>query len=94
MRFDVPCARDYLLKHGRLYTLRTYRMKRPITFRFGLNGRMYARGYIDGPVGKEDLECYVSESGFDSIDDWWHAAQVFAKGAPLHLYLVKSVEEE
>ncbi len=88
MRFDVKCVLDHLLRHGKVYTLRTYNM-RDMTFRLGVDGEKYTRRYVQGPVQVAQITPYASLSGFDSVDTWWQAAQGFARGRPLYLYLVE-----
>ena len=79
--FNVPEARDYLLKHGYAYTLR------PKMRRTGKDLAVYGSYYKHETIGpvrvdfikeiKEDTELgkYVQESGFLNVQDWLAAAE-------------------
>lgn len=89
MRFQIKRVLDHLLDQGKVYTLRTYKVRREITFRLGVDGQLYTRRYVQGPVQMADIASYGPLSGFGSVDAWWRAAQAFAKGRPLFLYLIE-----
>ena len=89
MRFDVKCVLDHLLREGKVYTLRTYKARRDIAFRLGVDGEFYTRRYVQGPVQMAQIAPYAPLSGFASVGAWWQAAQGFARSCSLYLYLVE-----
>jgi hypothetical protein len=91
--FNVPEARDHLLKHGRVYTLRRKRKSVGETtaregnlFKFRELGRVNVE-FVRQVSGPAELEPYVGESGFRTVEEW---ASKAAPGAD-HLYRVSRV---
>ena len=89
--FNVPEARDHLLKTKQVYTLRRKRKSTGVTmaregnlFKFKELGKVNI-DFVKQISGKNELSEYVSRSGFSSIDAWYAKA---AAGAD-HLYDVK-----
>lgn len=81
MFFNVPEAREYLLKKGLVYTLR------PKMRKVGKDTAFYGSFYKKEEIGpiwvdfikevKEpgEVQEYVSDSGFGNVEDWWKAAK-------------------
>ncbi len=88
MRFEAKCVLRRLLSQGRVMTVRTYKTKRDVTFRLGVDGNLYRRRYVKGPVGMDDLAPYAPQSGFDGASSWWLTAQsLVGSRSPLPFYL-------
>jgi len=89
----LPQLRLFLKGLGIIYTVRKYKMTDAtvevlevgLCYRFPL-GRI---------KDKEDLEPYVSESGFSTVDDWWGKIREFIPGEndPMYLYKVEVKNE-
>jgi len=92
--FNNDKARKCLLKRGYVYTLRHLRQggaieKREVLMweKFGSRGTVYVR--LWETIDKiENLRKYVSESGFDSVEEWLKAAGNDAR----ELYRVDVIE--
>ena len=79
--FTHPIARNYLLKHGEVYTFRVHKRKRT-----GNNWAAKGRGkpkLVDVHITLvkiverlPELEPYVRQSGFASFEDWINAIDV------------------
>ena len=79
--FNVPQAREYLLRRGFVYTLR------PKMRKTGRDVAAYGSYYEHQRIGhvwvdfvkevkdKGELRGYVADSGFKSVEDWWRAAK-------------------
>lgn len=86
--FNVPEAREYLISHGIVYTLRQKSgpweraIRRPVT-----DVAYYGSFYKKKGIGRVSIEFigeikdtkellpYVARSGFAMVEDWWEAAE-------------------
>ena len=83
----LPQLRVFLKGLGVIYTVRKYKMTNAtvevldvgLCYRFPL-------GQIKK---KEDLDPYVSESGFSTVDDWWRKIREFIPDERDKMYLYK-----
>ena len=78
IRFESARAREQLLGRGYAYTLRAWRITKPITALAVSNGKPIGRVLVK-PVAvvhlgsgqaREVLARYVGGSGFNSVDEW------------------------
>ena len=81
MFFNISEAREYLLKKGLVYTLRPKmrRTGKDIAY-FGSYFKKEEIGPIWIDFIKEvkepgEVQEYVSDSGFETLEDWWKAAK-------------------
>jgi len=90
MEFRLKNVRDCLLKHGKVYTVRSY---------YAWNGGeevlvevdgvgLALRKYVKEVTKKEDLLLFVALSGFENVDDWWKAIEFWCAGKRKWLYFV------
>jgi hypothetical protein len=97
--FNVEKARNFLLEHGLVYTLRPHRRKREGTDMLCFNG-FGKKGIVDvtyvgsfgdeGQFDEELLDDVVPYSGFDTLKDWLDAAFTLSGTSGCHyLYRVK-----
>ncbi len=88
----IPELKGFLLRTGFIYTVRKYKMGLAIVEvgEVGLCKRL-----PQGQVYREDLEPFVSGSGFNSLDEWWSKVRHFVpnKDYPLYLYRVEILSE-
>lgn len=102
--FNVPEVRNYLLIHGIVYSLRNRRhvgkavaVQGSLYKHFNL-GRVIVERIMNGPT-VEDLENYVSQSGFKTVKEWIDCAYKHFKKygvwnvSELGLYKVTLVEK-
>lgn len=75
--FNIKEAREYLLKHGEVYTLRKPRKVGNASImignRYRQNVKKIGNGYVsfvEQIVNDKQLEKYVEQSGFKSIEKW------------------------
>jgi hypothetical protein len=87
--FNVREAREHLLRNGHVYTLRPKRRregKDVLMFgRFGKRGTIYVR-FVKEVKSDSELQNYVGESGFKSVEEWRRKA-----GKSRFLYYVELV---
>lgn len=94
--FEVEEAKNYLEKHGFVYTLRSFKRKR-----VGVNWYNYFRTDVKHGdvfiefVGRfctfnKKLEPYAKDSGFNSLEEWLKKAK---KGNYMNLYKVHIIGE-
>lgn len=96
MWFNVKEARDFLLRHGYVFTLRPKAPRGPwkrlrgfdvLMYQgFGKKGRVFYC-WLDTVYHAENLVSYYENSGFESPEDWLVAA-----GDNRELYLVVLIE--
>ena len=101
IRFDSEKARDYLLSHGYVYTLRTWHSPRQVMALAISDGKPIGRVFISlidvVPLVKKDqakeiLVKYVNESGFNSVDEWVEEFRRLNRGRKVRAaYLYKVV---
>ena len=86
MRF-LPELRDFLRKHGAIYTVRGYNM-RPAWV--GVDGvgrwRRTSLGKVHSMV---DLKPYAEQSGFSDVKSWWSKIEFFCSGRDKWLYKIE-----
>lgn len=79
MWFNVLEARDFLLRNGRVFTLRPKRRKREGRHEvlmyggFGKKGDLYV-SFVKEIEDVGELKEFVEDSGFGSLDEWLLAA--------------------
>ena len=85
IKFDVQEAYDYLVQHGRIFTIRRKRLtgtKIPVFSRFYKNGLEKVMTAIIKErfqvTRAEELELCVSESGFTDPVEWWNKANALS----------------
>ena len=101
IRFDSERARDYLLRHGRVYTLRTWYSPRQVGALAISGGKPIGLVSISligaVPLDSEVLAKYVGESGFGSVDEWVEEFKGLNKGRKIktaYLYRVELIERK
>ena len=100
VRFDSERARDYLLSHGRVYTLRTWyspKQRTALAISGGKSIGLVSISLIGTvPLDSEVLAKYVNESGFGSVDEWVGEFRRLNKGRKIktaYLYRVELIEK-
>ena len=100
IRFDSERARDYLLSHGYVYTLRTWYNPRQVTATAISGGKpiglvsIYLIGAV--PLDSEVLAKYVGGSGFSNADEWVEEFMRLNKGRKIknaYLYRVELIKK-
>ena len=91
--FNRTEARDQLMNHGRVYTIRKKRKSVGVTmarqgnlFHFTELAKVNVE-FVKKVENHQELSPYVGESGFKTIDEWANAAQPGAD----HLYKVSKL---
>jgi len=89
----MPELKKFLLENTKIYTVRKYKMGLAIVDIAGIG---LCKRLPQGQVHKEDLEPFVGDSGFDSLEAWWTKIRNFVpnKEDPLYLYRVELLERE
>lgn len=87
MKFNEKQVRDFLSKKGFVYTVRGYCYKGNLT---NIGNSIAERKFIMEVTEPDDLEPYVSVSGFDSVLEWWYKILKYCKDEK-YLYRVKLV---
>jgi hypothetical protein len=76
--FNVPEAREYLLKHGEVYTLRRKERregKEVLMYGgFGKKGEVNVK-FVREILDWNELNRYVDKSGFRTVDEWIRKAK-------------------
>ena len=85
----LPQLKAFLMGLGVIYTVRKYKMTDAIVEVADI-GKCH-RVPIGQISSKEDLEPYVAESGFSTVDDWWNKIKFFIpyEDDPMYLYKVE-----
>jgi hypothetical protein len=86
MEFSVRCVRQCLLREQMVYTVRGYDMSNDYVWVDDI-GRCFRR-QVCVVENKQDLQRFVTLSGFATVDDWWRAIQGFCAGRRKWLYYV------
>lgn len=96
--FNVPAARNQLLNHGVVYTLRDHRIREGDNdareggyMNFRPLGKVYIRLWKEDVKGIDDIRDVAPQSGF-SAEEWWGLARKEYDGKPLFLYQVALVQ--
>ena len=89
----MPELRKFLLDNTRIYTVRKYKMGLATV---EVSGVGLCKRIPQGMTYKEDLEPFVSDSGFSTLEDWWAKIRHFVpdKTDPLYLYRIELLGEE
>ena len=85
---------EYLKEHGTIYTVRRFRYDKDTELVFipGVGG--CRRQFILEDIIKYDLKDYYTNSGFETLDDWWNKIVDINPGLPpLHLYKVEVIRK-
>lgn len=83
----MPELQQFLLDNGRIFTVRKFKMDSRLVYIE--TGEKCRRLFIRQIKAKEELEPYVSESGFDNLRDWWSKIRHFIPPqGPFYLYQV------
>ena len=101
IRFDSERARDYLLRHGYVYTLRTWYSPRQVVALAISGGKPIGLVSIsligEVPLDSEALAKYVGGSGFSSVNEWINEFRRLNKGRKIktaYLYRVELIEKK
>jgi hypothetical protein len=100
--FNVESVREYLIKHGHVYTVRK------ATRRTGKDVAVHGNYYKQNRIGRvevfpeipeltsaEQLEPYVGSSGLPSAEKWFNKAVKLHKNQPMGLFhVILCVHEE
>lgn len=93
MFFNVESVREYLLKHGHVYSLR--RVGRRTGNDVAVHGSYYKNtriGRIEVHIelpevnSEEQLKPYVGSSGISSAKEWFEKGKKLHKGKPMSLF--------
>ena len=89
----LPQLRLFLLEKGAIYTVRKYKMKDELVEVIGVG---VCHRIPLGLVHQEELEPYVSNSGFKSLAAWWNMINILCHDNKLdrYLYRVEKIEEQ
>lgn len=89
----MPQLKLYLRGMGTIYTVRKYRMAEATVRVEGVG--ICKRTPIGQVTSMEELEPYVKESGFFTLDGWWDKINTFIPdGESKYLYKVEVLEKE
>ena len=89
MQFKVRCVREHLQRVGYVYTVRGYSCTDAGAQAVMVDGvGLCLRRYLVEVKAKSDLEFFVEDSGFSSVDDWWKVVEYWLKGRRKFLYFV------
>jgi len=90
MSFEVKEVREFLIKNGFVYSVRSYKRRNGFVFveKVGLCYRRFVR-FVES---ERDIEKYVKWSGFENVDEWveWIRRFRVRRGC---LYRVNVVED-
>lgn len=93
MRF-FPELAAFLKEHKYIYTVRRYRYSLLDNLIYIDDVGVCERVHIQQIRGKENLEEYVSRSGFETIEDWWKKIKTINKGYVGLYYLYEITTKE
>jgi len=79
--FNMEKARRFLIKHGYVYTLRP-RLREGVEaavygswYKYTKIARVVSVRFVKVIKDKSELLEYVGKSGFETVDEWWEAAE-------------------
>ena len=84
----MPELRQFLLKNGKIFTVRKFKMKSSLVY--VETGERCKRVFLKQILAKDELEPYLKDSGFETLDAWWTKIEYhIPQQGPFYLYQVE-----